>query len=356
MKILHVARLTENKANGINVVVPMHVKAQAKIADAALVNYQNIDIADVKQFRYEGSQNFPSYLPEPFDKPDLVVFHGVNLIENIKVYKNLLRLHIPYVIVPHGELSGQALRKKWLKKKIAYFLWFNAFLKNAATIQCLSQREAEASTIVKNKIVVPNGMELHQKKETIPTDIGMRLLYIGRLEWSIKGLDLLIKAVSNIQDFMRENQIVLHLYGPGFGNQCEQIKGFIQKGNVSDLVQLKGAVFDREKEAAYKSYDIFIQTSRSEGMPMGILEAMSYGMPIIATQGTSLMEQVVDNDCGYAAGKSDQSIAEAIRQAYLTKDSWAEKGSNAWLFIKNKYSWTQIAELSIEKYYDVVKH
>ena len=112
MVILHIARIGTNPANGVHVAVPLHIQAQAQFAQVGLVNLSNIDVLGDLQFEYKGGKDFPDYLPAPFNKPDIVVFQEVNCIEYIKLYKRLLKKNVPYIIVPHGEITCTALRKK----------------------------------------------------------------------------------------------------------------------------------------------------------------------------------------------------------------------------------------------------
>ena len=350
MVILHIANIVNIKTNGVGIAVPQHIKAQSKIAQVCLVNVRNINIPDVVQYEYQGAGNFPNYLPKPFNKPDIVIFHEVNYIEYIWLYKKLIKSGIPYIIVPHGSLTKTALKKKWLKKKIAYMLWFNRFVKKAAAVHCLSENEAKESVIAKKKFVVPNGMDLHEQKPMHLERNGMKLLYIGRLEFEIKGFDLLIDAAALICKEMRQSNMTIDIYGPNILGRRETLQKYIDNMQQGDIVKVHDPIFADEKEKAFLDYDVFIQTSRSEGMPMGILEALSYGMPVIATTGTNLMEEIVKYDCGYAAWQSVETIAEAIKEALKTKKSWQEKGENARHLIEEKYSWEKVAKDSIKMY------
>lgn len=350
MVILHIANIVNIKTNGVGIAVPQHIKAQSKIAQVCLVNVRNINIPDVVQYEYQGAGNFPNYLPKPFNKPDIVIFHEVNYIEYIWLYKKLIKSGIPYIIVPHGSLTKTALKKKWLKKKIAYTLWFNRFVKKAAAVHCLSENEAKESVIAKKKFVVPNGMDLHEQKPMHLERNGMKLLYIGRLEFEIKGFDLLIDAAALICKEMRQSNMTIDIYGPNILGRRETLQKYIDNMQQGDIVKVHDPIFADEKEKAFLDYDVFIQTSRSEGMPMGILEALSYGMPVIATTGTNLMEEIVKYDCGYAAWQSVETIAEAIKEALKTKKSWQEKGENARHLIEEKYSWEKVAKDSIKMY------
>lgn len=347
MKIVHVASIGNNLTQGIAVVVPQHVKAQAQLAQVCLVNIRNIDVMkDGMQYGYRGVKNFPDYLLAPFDKPDIVVFHGVNIPEYIKIYKELLKKDIPYVIVPHGENTDSALRKKWLKKKIAYLLLFNRFIRKAAGLQCLSQGEYDETHTSDKKFIVPNGMDLHEQK---PLHLGrgiVKLLYIGRLEWQIKGLDMMIEAVAQ----NRGGRIELAIYGPGDGGRKEEVAKLIRKYKAEDVVLLHDAVFGEDKARAYVDCDLFIQTSRTEGMPMGVLEALSYGIPVIVTKGTRLKELVEQYDAGYTAENNAGSITNAIKEALSTKELWELKGYNGLKLISENYLWENVAKRAVGEY------
>lgn len=354
MVIVHIASINNMMTNGISVVVPQHVKAQSKIAQSMLVNIRNIVIPNVEQCEYKGCKNFPDYLPKPFNKPDIVIFHGVNLPEYIKIYKGLVKNGIPYIIVPHGENTVSALKKKWLKKKIAYLLCFNRFIRKSAGLQCLSQGEYNETHTSDRKYIIPNGMELHEQKPVHFDRKGMELVYIGRLDLKIKGLDLLVDAVESISDFMRKNKIILNIFGPDQGDRFAVLRSYIHDCKVEDIINVHGPIFGEDKERALLEYDIFIQTSRSEGLPMGILEALSYGMPVIVTKGTNLMEQIIKFDCGYPAGQDIQTIATAIKTAFNTKELWQIKGKNARHIIEDQYCWEKVAHIAIDTYRHII--
>ena len=351
MIILHLSSLGNEMTDGVNVVVPQHVKAQAQLAQVCLVNIRNIAVMkDELQYEYRGTKNFPEYLPAPFNSPDIVIFHGVNFPEYIKIYKELLKKDIPYVIVPHGSNTDGALKKKWLKKKIAYLLLFNRFIRKAAGLQCLSQGEYDATHTSDKKFIVPNGMDLHERRERPAKHDGMRLLYIGRLDWTHKGLDILIEAVSKTD----VPGIELDIFGPDYAGRRAVVTGMIEKHGCADKIHMHDPVFGEDKVAAYACCDLFIQTSRFEGLPLGLLEAMSYGVPVIATEGTNLTKEIEKYDAGFTARTDAESVKEAIEIAFGEKDDWEQKGINAQRLIADRFSWPEIAQTSLRRYREYI--
>lgn len=350
MIVLHIAKIQTNVDNGVNAVVPKHVAEQGKYAETALLNINNVQIPGVKQLRYDGNDAFPGSLPAPFNKPDIAIFHEVNVIEFIGLYKKLKKAGIPYVIVPHGEITEQALKKKWLKKKIAYFLWFNSFIKHAKAIQCLSQGESNSIKIKCERFISPNGIDIPCEQKKYEEFNGMKLLYLGRLDWVHKGLDLMINAIGQIQDYARNNNITLDIYGPDYIGRKQKIEEIIAENKVEDIVKIYSPVFGEEKRKVMLGHDVFIQTSRFEGQPLSILEAMAGGMAVIATRGTNLVDNIDECNGGYNAGSDEKEIAEAIKTAYATKTEWSEKGNNAREFVQKKYNWEGTAKNALSTY------
>ncbi len=207
MKILHVAKISDNKLNGVNAVVPEYVRYQSRIAEVKFMNYNKISINGLSEWQveFDNLENILEILKLQDFIPDIVVIHEVNNVENIKLYKTLKKANIPYVIVPHGEITKTALKKKWLKKKIAYFIWFNKFIKNAEAIQCLSENEMINIEFKKEKFVATNGVNLPDKFKSYFNEQTTQMVYIGRLDCMHKGLDLLLSGINGISDFCRYN-------------------------------------------------------------------------------------------------------------------------------------------------------
>lgn len=349
-KIIHIAYLDNNRSSGVSVVVPKHILYQQKYADVAFVNINGDKPISNLDNQLPLDTLFPGFKRVAnFGKPLLIVFHEVYYLVYIKIASLLRKNKIPYVIVPHGCLTFGAQNKKRLKKAIFNFFLFNRFICKANIIQCLSSFEMKQSHFEVPKFISSNGFEYHdcsnecEKEKTI--------VYIGRLDIYHKGIDLLIQSIFLSKEEVLRSGCKIHLYGPGTKKTKRKIKSLISKKGLSSIINLNDAVFGDEKITIIKKSRFFVQTSRFEGMPLGILEAMSYGVPCLVTEGTTLAECVDQYDAGWTAENNALSISDAFKKSlFASDDVLTKKSMGALKLIDSQFNWDNLSKYAIEQY------
>lgn len=354
MVILHIACITNDFCKGVCVAVPQHINAQRNFADVGFINVNNEHIYNIEnQFTFKKKETIDC-LPVPFNRPDIVIFHEVYRPAYLSIYRKLKEKNIPYVIVPHGCMSKEAQRNKRVKKLIANVLMFNKFLYSAKAIQCLSEQEKKNITFCITKFVSGNGINQPLITKDKFNTSKIVFTFIGRIDIKVKGLDLLLIAISMIQDFLRDSKASFSIIGSAVGDDTKKLKIMISKLGISDLVTVFDAIKGKEKEEMLLLSDVFILTSRTEGMPLGVIEALNYGIPCLVTQGTSVKSLVEKNDLGWGCDTNSESLAFAIKQSVLENNKWYKKSRNAMEMMQKEYRWENIAFNVIQKYNEFI--
>lgn len=347
--MLHIAHLDENLYTGVNAVIPQHIKAQQLLEDVCFMNLTNRKIDGIqKQFSYQ-KRDCVKNLPPHYHTPDLVIFHEVYRPAYLGISGELRRRGIPYVIIPHGSLTRTAQNKKWLKKRFANLLLFDRFIDGAAAIQCLSERELSHTRHGQVKFVGTNGVDGAEIKKSF-SDAGLELVYIGRLEAHIKGLDLLVAAVEEERELFEQHRCKVRLYGPDAAGERAWLQRLIERKGLSELICLHREVWGEEKRAVLLAADGFVQTSRSEGMSVGLLEALCHGLPCVVTEGTGLAGLVGTYGAGWACETTVSGIAGALREAILDRERFREKSAGAAALVEGEFLWERIVPETLLQY------
>ena len=142
---------------------------------------------------------------------------------------------------------------------------------------------------------------------------------------SVKRVDLMFEGIRHLASSHSDNKFEWNHFGDG---SCrKQVTTLIQNAPINLKVTLSGSTPNEHILDYYRNapIDIFINTSSSEGVPISIMEAQSFGIPVIAT-GVGGIPEIVNNENGTLLPSDPTSgeIAAAIWDLY-TADNYQQK-------------------------------
>lgn len=350
MKILYISNLSSNIAAGLAWSVPAGVDAQSKIDDVLWINASDAfiphwaNVSAYHNYKEFGGLKLEN-LPAPFSKPDLVVFEGFNFIQHAKLSKTLNKRCIPYVIVPRGALTYEAQHNHSMwKKRLANLLFLNRYIKKAAAIQFLTSGECENS-LGYNKLtnfILPNGFNDPGIYKTRFSEDDIKATFIGRLDMHHKGLDLLLNVLEKNKDIFEKKHFHISIYGPK-RHDYYKIKELIEEKKIGSVATIIDEISGKAKEDLLLNTDLFVMTSRLEGHPMGLIEALAYGVPCFVSRGTNMYEEVLSSGAGWVCETDEDSIESSLLRMLEERSTLKDK-SLAACELASKYQWDKLAQ------------
>jgi glycosyltransferase involved in cell wall biosynthesis len=185
--------------------------------------------------------------------------------------------------------------------------------------------------------IIPNGVDGTQFTNT-PRDWSYPYLFsVGRIVYQ-KGLDLGLRALAQLKD------LDWHWSIAGDGPQMAALKSLAQELGIAERVTFLGWQSKEELAKDYQQASLFLFPSRHEGMPNAMLEAMSSGLPVVATEIAGNEELVVEGKTGFLVPSEDvDALRDALRKA-LTDSTLRERmGAASRLRVEKEYSWENVA-------------
>lgn len=365
MNILYISCVDGGPWAGPTYSVPNQVKAQTRLDNVLWYNFYDgshpewVSVEWEKLPYYCDLRKYPnaciSDLPAPFNHPDLVVVEQFYTYAKQVLPRELMKGDIPYIIVPRGELTLAAQKRKSLKKQIFNALYYRRFAQKAAAIQYLTEQEQTDSGTKWNTkgIIIPNGVNLPGKTKVNFHEDGIKAVVIGRIEPYQKGLDILIDACEACKQEIKDANLTVDIYGPDRVGRLEEMKTLVEQKGLNGVISFHDAIYGEDKEKVLLDADVFIIPSRFEGHPTALIEALAYGVPALVTTGANMRPEIEEYDAGWGSDTESDSLAATIRAMINDKEKYRRKSDNA-IQLAKEYSWDYLAEKSHEMYASLV--
>ncbi|NMC19388.1 MAG: glycosyltransferase [Thermogutta sp.] len=370
MIILHAAPVTWRSPNGVTPAVQGLVAAQNALPgcragllitsrDAGALPPLEFPVFQVGERRGLSRARPADDLPEPFRRPDLVVFHSTFVPLHAVLAARRRALGVPYLVCPHGGMTAEALRQKAWKKRLGRLWFFDELIRHAAAIQYSTHREREKSGDWGRPVIIA-GNGVHPPAENQIARPGLRparrFLFLGRLHIQHKGLDLLLEACRKVKEHLLRRGVEVVLVGPDVNGSRRFLENRIRAMDLGMLVRLRDAAVGDEKRRWFQSADLFVHPSRTEGQPAAVLEAMSFGLPVLVTPGTNVAEEVVTEGAGWETSCDPNELARDLRNlAELPGSALARAGCAARNWVLRELTWDRAAARTVSKYQRVLQ-
>ncbi|MDL2172710.1 glycosyltransferase family 1 protein [Stutzerimonas sp. FeSN7] len=174
---------------------------------------------------------------------------------------------------------------------------------------------------------------------------GQYLLFVGTLE-PRKGIDTLLRAWSSLPDSLTQAFPLVVAGAPGWGNDTTL-------ATIAKLKQSRGLrhlnfVSSADLPELYAGARAFVYPSHYEGFGLPILEAMSSGVPVICTHGTSMCEITGDTALLVERGSVEHLVTQL--QWLLEDDSACEYFAVSGLKRAKRFSWARCASETLSVY------
>ncbi len=274
-------------------------------------------------------------------RPDVISLEGVWLHLFGKIAQWARRQNIPYMITVHGNFNPVALRVSSWKKSLARCWFAGQMLGYAACFHAITEQEyrwIRDYGLKQPVCLIPNGVNMPSTAaHDLPPEFQGRCtaLYIGRLH-HIKGLDLLLNAWARVVKLHPEWQLIVAGNDDGAERDLLALRSSL---HLEKSVQFVGPVHGEMKAAWLANCDFFVLASRSEGLAMAPLEAMSYGKPVLLTRASNF-SQAAESGAGLEVACDVDAIQQGLH-VMMEKDEAQLRamGAAGRALVQEQYNW-----------------
>lgn len=321
----------------------------------------------IKEFKLRGiGESIPYRIVAPsffsvlhHIEPEIIHAHDIKHFTSDAAAIYSYFLHKPFVLTVHGFFYRPSRLTKVLLR--LHDLTLNLFtLKVARKIIVVSKRNVKwPLTLFRSKIVyIPNAVESSnhkgysksfKAKYRVPIDYHL-VVSVGRLTFQ-KGFDILIRAWKIMRKREPDLRAKLVIIGPT--QDQHYFKYLLKLAGDDDSIIFTGRVPDEDLIAALQDATVVVMPSRDEGMPTVLLEAISFGKPVVATSVGAIPDIIVNGVSSLLVKpESPEELAEALIKVLVDDKLRNEIARNA-VKLRSYISWDNMVKHIVRIYEEV---
>jgi glycosyltransferase involved in cell wall biosynthesis len=312
-------------------------------------------------------RSFPAFLGrsdivsalDRIPKPSLLHLHGMRCLQNHSVLVWARLRNIPVVLSPHAQLTPFNMQQRRVRKAVYDNLVEKHDVGRVDAIHAVSHWEAShlppSWKLPSKVLVIPIGLDSptwasHDQTPIAGLTESKKLLtFFGILSWR-KGLDLLLEAWASIED---AHGFKLVIAGADPDGLMPKLRAMCAELKIEHKTDLLPNISRPNGRWLLGRSSFFILPSRAEGFPIAIIEAMSLGLPVVATRDTS-WTNLDELGVGRTCEANPRSIALAISSLMsLTDSQRGEMGRLAKNLVETTYSWDNCGSAMMDMYTDL---
>lgn len=291
------------------------------------------------------------------DRWDVIHVHGLWDREIRIAASTAIKKEIPLAWSPHGMLAPWALRYRWWKKCLPWYLYLKRLLKKTSAFHVTSTLEQDwiVQLGFNSRIdVVPLGTYLPSQEviEVVQKEKQERertLLFVGRIH-PVKGLDNLIDAWAKLSPKGWRLRLVGGENKEGYGAALEtKCRAF----HIEASVDFVGAKYGEDLQREYAGADCLILPSFTENFGGVVVDTLGAGHPVIASNKTPWreLEESPFGCCGWFVPNDPDSLARTIEKMMALSDTDRdEMGANGRRLVVSKYTWDAVTKQMMQVY------
>jgi glycosyltransferase involved in cell wall biosynthesis len=158
-----------------------------------------------------------------------------------------------------------------------------------------------------------------------------------------KGLKLLIETFLTLSNRREFQDWRLLLAGNGSPAYVQELRRLVQDKGGDEHVIFTGWLDGREKIAAFRDSALFALPSYQENFGLALLEAMSFGVPVLVSRNIDLATEIEHARAGWVTSLEGDAFAAVLADALLDHQERARRGQAGRRLVDSRFTWSQVA-------------
>ncbi len=239
----------------------------------------------------------------------------------------------PIVMTLHGGAfpEFQARFPNWTRRvlqRATRIVAPSAYLARAATLQGFAAH------------VIPNLIELSNYPFRLRTKLAPRLFWMRSFH-PVWNPQMAVRVLAKLRQHHPQATLVMAGQDKGLQNECERLAEAL---GIRDALELPGFIQTEQKQQLAAACDVFINTNRIDNMPVAVVEACAFGLPVVATNVGGIPDLLTDGEIGLLVKSDDDDAMVAAILRLLNEPNLAARLSTNGRRLAEKSAWEVVRQ------------